>query len=56
MLSFREQLTNYYLGDIVDEEKTEKSVAKKSLNANNSNNRYSLHEFNWTTSPVNYSL
>jgi len=34
--SAKEQLTNYYLGDIVDEEKTEKSVACKSSNSANS--------------------
>lgn len=37
ILRFREQLVNYYLGDIVDEEKTEKSVTKSS---SNSSNRY----------------
>ncbi|KAG4070624.1 hypothetical protein HA402_013544 [Bradysia odoriphaga] len=39
-----EQLANYYLGDIVDEEKTEKAVTKKSASNSNSgsNNRLCL--------------
>ncbi|XP_037032100.1 cytochrome b5 isoform X3 [Bradysia coprophila] len=32
--SAKEQLANYYLGDIVDEEKTEKSVSKKAASSN----------------------